>query len=244
MQYLESLKKIGLNDKEQAVLFSLLQLGKATANQIAAKSQIKRPTTYDILYRLQDKSFIYEADENGKRYFIANPPKKLVTVLESQKRALENDLPILQSIYNINPQKPKVAYFEGFEGIKQLYEDTLTSLKRGDEILAYVTHDTLQHLENYSLDYVKRRVAKGITLRGIYQNTLGLAAHLAHDQEQMRISKTVEQDELPLENEINIYANKMIVITYAPEPYGILIESNEVANTQRSIFEMAWRGLK
>lgn len=244
MQYLNSLKKLGLNPHEQDVYFALLQLEKATANEVARKSKIKRPTTYDILYRLQSDNFIYETIENNKRYFIANPPEKLLRVLDSQKRELEKDLPILTSIYNTKPKKPKIAYFEGFEGIKQLYEDTLISLKKGDEILAYVTSETIKFLEDYSVDYVRRRAKKGIRLRGIYQNKPDLKKYLKHNKEQLRTSKIVLEKQFPLKNEINIYADKVIIITYSPEPFGVLIQSKEIASTQRSIFEIAWQGIR
>jgi sugar-specific transcriptional regulator TrmB len=244
MDSIKSLEKLGLNDKEQKIYLALLQLERATANRIAREARIKRPTTYDILYRLQSQGFIYETEENKKRYFIANPPEKLIDIVEDQKRELLRDLPLLTSIFNTNPKKPKVAYFEGYEGIKQLYENTLKSLKKGDEILAYVTNETVKYLEDYSVDYVKRRVAKGIKFRGIYQDEPELNQYLKHDKEQLRISKTVKSKDFPIKNEINIYANKMIIITYSPGPYGILIESNEVVETHRSIFEMAWRGIK
>lgn len=244
MQYLSSLKKLGLNQKEQETYFAILQLEKATANEIARKSGIKRPTTYDILYRLQSQGFIYETEENGKRKYIANAPEKLINIIEDQKRELEKDLPILNSIFNTNPKKAKVAYFDGYEGIKQLYEDTLISLKKDDEILAYVTNETIKYLQDYSLDYVRRRVEKGIKLRGIYQDKLDLKQYLKQNKEHLRTSKVVSEKTFPIKNEINIYADKIIIITYSPEPYGILIESKEVALTQRSIFEMAWKGLK
>lgn len=244
MRYLKSLQKLGLNSKEQEIYFAILQLEKATANQIARKAGIKRPTTYDILYRLQSQGFIYETEENNKRYFVANAPEKLVDIIENQKRELERDLPMLSSIFNTNPKKAKVAYFEGYEGITQLYEDTLLSCKKSDEILAYVTNETVEYLEDYSINYVQRRIAKGIKLRGIYQDRPELKKYLRQDKEQLRVSKIISEKTFPIKNEINIYANKMIIITYAPEPYGILIESKEVVNTQRSIFEMAWKGIK
>jgi len=242
--FLESLKKIGLNPHEQDVYFALLQLEKATANQIAQKSQVKRPTTYDILYRLKSTGFISETFEGKKHYFVANPPQAIVRFIEEEKRELTQDLPELLSIYNTKANKPKIAYFEGVEGIKQLYEDTLLTLQAGDEILAYVSADTVKYFEDYSIDYIRRRTAKKIHLRGIYQDSAVLREYLKKNFEQLRISKVVPYDQFPLKNEINIYANKVIIITYKPEPFGILIESKEIADTQRAIFEMAWRGIK
>jgi len=244
MNHLKSLEKMGLNNKEQEIYITLLQLEKATANQIAERSKQKRPTTYDILYRLQDQGFIYETKENNKRYFIANSPETLLKLVEDQKRNLEADLPALLSIYNTNPKKPKIAYFEWYEGIKLLYEDTLSTLKKGDEIMACATNETIEYLESYSANYVQRRIQKGIHLKGIYQDTPDLRKYLEHNDDQLRTSKVVKAEKFPLKNEINIYGNKIIIITYSPQPYGILIESKEIADTQRAIFNLAWNSIK
>lgn len=244
MKILKSLQNLGLNVNEQRVYFALLQLEKATANQIAYKSKVKRPTTYDILYRLRDEGFIAETVENGKRYFIADNPKKILDRIEDQKSSFKGDLPYLLSIYNTNDKKPKVSYFEGEDGIKRLYEDTLDTLTKGDEILAYVTKETLDFLPTFSKNYVKKRKIKGVKLRGLYNSSVEISKHLKRDKCELRESRVIDEKMFPLENEINIYANKMIIITYKPEPFGVLIESNEVAKTQRTIFELAWRGAK
>lgn len=244
MKHLRSLEQLGLNYNEQKVYLTALQLEKATANQIAHQANLKRPTTYDVLYRLQSRNFLYETTENKKRYFMANHPNKLLEIIESQKRSLEADMPALTSILNTLPKKPKVAYFEGIDGITQLYEDTLKSLERGDEILAYVTEDTINYLEDYAADYVARRSERGVKLRGIYQKSKKLNKYLDNNKSQLRSTRLADPKKFFLKNEINIYADKMIIITYHPEPYGVLIESKEVIDTQRAIFEMAWQGLK
>lgn len=243
MEYLKSLKNLGFNQKEQDVYFALLELEKATANEIAYKSKVKRPTTYDILYRLRQQGFIAETYVNKKRYFVANPPENLIEIIEARKRELKEDLPELLGIFNTKARKPKVEYFEGLDGIIQLYEDTLNVLEKGDEILAYVADYEILELEQYMHDYVLRRAKKGIKARGIAENKPGIKEFTKENKEQLRITKLVSESEFNLKNEINIYANKVIIITYKPEPFGVLIESKEIADTQRAIFEMAWRGV-
>ena len=244
MEYLKSLKNLGFNQKEQDIYFALLELEKATANEIAYKSKVKRPTTYDILYRLRQQGFIAETYENKKRFFIANPPENLIKIIEERKRELKEDLPELLGIFNTKARKPKVEYFEGLDGIIQLYENTLSVLEKGDEILAYVADYEIPELEKYMHDYVLRRAKKGIRARGIAESKPGIKEFTRENKAQLRITKLVSEKEYNLKNEINIYANKVIIITYRPEPFGVLIESKEIADTQRAIFEMAWRGIK
>jgi sugar-specific transcriptional regulator TrmB len=244
MKYLDSLKNLGLDEREQEVYLALLQLESATATRIAAKTGQKRSTIYDTLYRLLNVGFVSEVEMHNTKVFLATPPEKLKEIVENKKRDLESDLPYLLSIYNQKPMKPKVSYFYGLSGIKQLYDDTLATCEKDDEILAYVTNETVEYIDDYSARYVERRVAKGIKIRGIYQDTEGISKYLADNEGQLRTSKVVSRDDYLLKNEINIYANKIIIITYSPEPYGILIESKAIVDTQRAIFEMAWQGIK
>lgn len=244
MIHFESLEKLGLSQKEQEVYFALLQMEKATANEISYKTKLKRPTTYDILARLKQGNFIFESQEGKKRNFVAISPEEISELLDERKRELEQDLPFLMSVYNTQVRRPKVAYFEGLEGIKQLYEDTLKILKSGDEILAYVTAETPEVLPGYSADYIRRRVEKGIKFRGIYEKSPTIIKYMKKNREQLREAKIVDPKIFPIKNEINIYANKIIINTYKPEPFGVMIESAEIAQTQRTIFEMAWKGIK
>ncbi len=244
MEHLKSLQKLGLNSKEQDIYFAILELEKATANQIAYKAKIKRPTAYDILYHLKQNGFIAETREDKKRYFIANSPRKIIELIEEQKREIKTDLPFLLSIFNSQSKKPKIAYFEGKEGIIQLYEDTLEILKKRDEILAYVTSETPEFMPEYTAEYVKRRAQKGIILRGIYNDSPKIREYLKNNKAQLRTARIIDQEKFHFKNEINIYANKVIIIAYSPEPFGILIESQEIADSQRTIFELAWRGAK
>ncbi len=244
MNYFKSLKNLGFNENEQDVYFALLALEKASANEIAYKSKVKRPTTYDILYRLKSEGFIVETYENKKRFFVSNSPESLLKIIETRKRELKEDLPELLGIFNSKERKPKVEYFEGLDGIIQLYENTLEVLEKGDEILAYVGNYEVPELEKYMHNYVLRRAKKGIKARGIAENKLGIKEFTKENKSQLRVTKLVNESEFNLKNEINIYSNKMIIITYKPEPFGVLIESKEIADTQRAIFEMAWQGIR
>lgn len=243
MENFKSLKQLGLNQKEQDVYLTLLQMEKASINDLSIRSKTKRSTTYNIVYRLKTEGFVSQTSENKKHFFIANNPELILSVIDEKRRNYMQELPSILSLYNIKAQKPKVAYFEGYDGIKELYEDTLLTLGKGEEILAYVTTGTVKYLEEYSIDYIKRRVAKKIKIKGIYNESPKINEYMEKNKEQLREVKMISVKEMPLENEINIYANKMIIITYKPEPFGVLIESKEVINTQRAIFQALWNRL-
>jgi hypothetical protein len=62
------------------------------------------------------------------------------------------------------------------------------------------------------------------------------------NQEQLRTVRLVDENKFPMDNEINIYANKIAIASYGQEMLGVLIESEEIARAQKAIFDLAWLG--
>ena len=65
-----------------------------------------------------------------------------------------------------------------------------------------------------------------------------------HDRENLREIRLVSDREFNFNNEINIYDSRVGIVSFGVaegELFGVIIESREVAETQRQIFEMAWR---
>lgn len=195
MNYLKSLFKLGLNPREQDVYLALLQLEKATANAVAKKAGTKRPTTYDILARLKNGGFVAEILDGKKRYFSANSPEQILAFLDDQKREVTNDLPTLMGLYNAKIDMPKFTHFDGFAGIKELYENSLSVLKKGDEILTFSTNQTPAVLPEYIGDYVERRAQMGIRVRGIYNDSMIIRQYLRQNPAELENAKIVRYED-------------------------------------------------
>lgn len=63
------------------------------------------------------------------------------------------------------------------------------------------------------------------------------------DRKRRREIRLVPAKDFDFTNEINIYDHKVAICSFgsADHMFGAIIESVEVAETQRQIFEMAWR---
>lgn len=243
MRIKEVLKQLNIEGNKADVYLACLEMGGATAYSISKKTGIKRPTVYDILDQLTSEGLVYKSIKKNVKYFYPADPEKLLRQLKEKEHKLISVLPMLEDLYNSPKAKPLIRYFEGKEGIKEMYEDSLKSLKKGDEILAYVGNDVLGYIPDYAEDYVKRRIEKGIRLRGIYKNFFEMEKkYMAKNQEQLREAKVLDEIFFSLDNETNIYGNKVAIASYGNEMFGMIIESNEIAKSQKAIFELAWKG--
>lgn len=242
METKQIMEQFGLIGKKGDIYLAALELGGASVIDIARKANIKRTTTYDILLDLQEDGLISQTIEGKKRKFIGEDPEKIQTELKRKEAAFSEILPMLKTIYNVKGAKPKIRFYEGIDGLKECYLDTL---RYSGEILALGSEHAIKVL---SLDWirsnVKDRVKKRIYLKAIVADSqLMQKEFLSHNQEQMRSSKTIDPKKYPFTIEINIYGHRKVFLMSPNEQIGIIIEGEEIYKTMKSMFELIWDNL-
>lgn len=248
------LQKIGLTEKDSEVYLACLELGTQPASVIAKKAGLKRPTTYLILEGLLKRGLVSEYTGSNVKFFTAVSPEYLLNYVEKQRRELtshqrelEQYLPQFQSLSNPYSLNPKVRFYEGVEGVERVMDDTLTASPKNG-ILTFSSIDRwLIHegLSEYIKNYARRRsVDKKIPLRGIVIDTPMARQYLEQDytgDTEITQTRWFPKEISNFHNEINIYDNKVAICSIGRhELLGVIIESQEIAESQRSIFELAW----
>jgi sugar-specific transcriptional regulator TrmB len=239
----DELEKIGLDKKESQIYLALLELGSANIGQIAKKSAVKRTTVYDILDSLKKKGLLGQTKQKNHTLFFAENPEKLERQIEEKKKIIQKVMPELLSIANRLEKKPKIKFFEGIAGIREVYEDTLKYPDQ--EILAWATDDAIKYFDmdylwNY---YVPARLEKKIWEKVITQNNPEMQKIKTYDQKHLRQIRFAPEGEALFEVEINLYGKRLIGIMAFEEEIGLIIESEKIYNTLKSIFEINWKAL-
>jgi len=243
----QTLTEIGLSSKEAGVYIALLLLGHGTVSQISRRAGINRTTGYDILDSLLAKGLVSISGKEPKQEYTAESPENLNKFIsEDIKRKndvlkkTEELIPELKSIHNIK-DRPRVFFYEGREELEKVYEDTLTST---EPIRAYANVAYMDAgLPGYFPDYFKRRTKKGIFIRGIGPRTEDNLNLAKRNVEEMRETALVPKDKYDFVPEINIYDNKVMIASWR-EQLGIIIESTEIAEAMKVIYELAWAEAK
>jgi sugar-specific transcriptional regulator TrmB len=242
---IKTLEFIGFSKKEVLVYLALLELGKGTVTQISRLAGINRPSGYHVLASLEAKELIRVSGKEPKQEYIAESPDQIEKLLQKKIKNDEeyikearNIIPELKSIHNVS-ERPKISFYEGKEGLLKVYEDTLTS---EGEILAYASVDDVHEtLPNYFPQYYKRRAKKDIHIRAIFPDSEEAKKLQTMDEKEKRQSFLVSKDKFSFHPEINIYNNKVMIASWR-EKLGITIESKEIADAMKNIFELAWLG--
>lgn len=237
-QTISVLTNLGLSEKEAKVFLACIENGTNIVSAIAQSAGINRVTTYDILEKLKQRGLVSFYSKNKIKYFTAIDPEILLEEYEKRTNDLRSVLPKFKALSGeIN--HPRIRYFEGLEGIKAIYADTLSSKT---EILNYSnSHEIRTIWPSYDKDYVEKRAKKKIFLRGISPLDKEGEIVRAENQKYNREIRLVPREEFQFTNEINIYDDKVSIISFRDELIGMIIESIEIANSQRAIFNMCWQ---
>jgi len=242
MNYIDTLMRAGLTAKEAAVYLANYELGEATASRISQKSGIKRPTTYIELENLIKKGLVGQSKKRNLKYYTAQSPKVILEILEENKKELEKNMLSLISLGNAIDKKPSVKYFEGEDGIKEAYRDTLTIPNQ--EIQSWFSGSSAVGSESFQEKYyIPERQKKNIWIRAILPNSTELRPYLAKNNEQLRKSRLINPSKYNLENEIVLYGkNKTAILNYG-DKLGVIIESSKIHDSIKQIFEIMWEML-
>lgn len=232
------LNNLGLNEKEARVYLAALELGEAPASHLALRAKLNRVSTYDILERLIQRGFMSTRVSQNTKTFAPTDPDLIRDDFRKKYLDFKQALPDLRRLHG-KTSHPRVRYYEGLEAIKKVYAETLSAKT---EILNYADSKTIrEYWPSYDADYVQERIRRKIKLRGIAPMDDHGRAVQAKDAQSFREIRLVAPDAYAFNNEINIYDDKVSIISFGKDALiGMIIESPEIANTQRAIFMMAW----
>lgn len=243
----EILNSLGLSDKESLAYIAVLELGRGTVTQISRKANISRTSGYDILPSLANKGLVRASGKEPKQEYVAESPDNLLKVLnkklqdaEESIRVAKDFIPKLKSIHKVGG-RPQIKFYEGIDGLKRVYEDTLTAT---EPIVAYAAYEDMHAtLGNYFPNYYKRRAKRGISIKGIVPRTPASLERAKYNKEEKRDIAVIPKEMFDISPDIEIYDNKVMIASWR-EKLGIIIESAEIAHAMKKIFELAFAEAK
>jgi len=237
----QELKEFGLTDKEIKVYIACLKLGTALVQDIAKKAGTYRTYTYEILKSLKEKGLVSYVIKSGKQYFEVAEPEKLLNILKEKEQKIQKLMPQLETLYKSAVEKPKIEIYEGKQGIKTVIDDLI---KTGKDILVYgSTKKQLSLLHFYFPNYIRRRIKAKIKIKVLTEHSKETEELRKKDKKELRETRFWPKGIDP-PTTTNIYGNKVAILSLEKELLGIIIESENIAKTQRIVFDLLWKTAK
>jgi sugar-specific transcriptional regulator TrmB len=243
-QLINLLQDIGHSPKEAQVLDVLLRSEPLRAQEIADRTDINRTTVYSVLKELQASGLVHAVEEYGVAKFGSIAPDQLPSylarkrsLLETYETQIETLVPQLMDAQSGRHAFPKVSFFQGVEGVKQAYEDTLEHNKEG-AIYVFSGPDIVfeQLGKEYVAYYTNKRTKLGIKSYQVAPDTTW--GRFIKEKDAMFIRNTmIIPAEFSFDTEMVMYDNKLGIFSFSEETLiAVIIEDMPVVNTMKALF--------
>lgn len=242
------LKNIDISENAQKVYMCLLQNGAMPARLLAEKIGMPRPTVYDALNSLVNVGLVISRDEDGKSIFSTNDPNALDLIIDQR---IENLAKSKEELQVLIPQlreqtqsiEPKIRFFSGKEGIKEIFNDILWN--KGIE--TYSVWPMNEMIDLFGAEYLawhnKRRIERGIKLKAIRKfgerQDFKKYPYLSGETENLRQLKYAPKN-MKFKMSYWIYADKVTFVSTGQYPFGFIVHSAEFSSMQKINFDLLW----
>ena len=246
-EIITKLQEIGISQAESKVYITLIKLGNAKAGQIISLIELSSSNVHEALEKLSKRGLVSFIIKNGVKEYTASDPKNLELLLQEERKKLENKedsmknlLKDLKSIQKLPQQDQNAEIYMGFNGIKSAFSKLLARHEINSDYVffyRYEEKDADKVNEFFSKmdieDYYKK-----IKTRGIFSPEYRKLFNKRKNKIEAKFT------EYPIPSSINIFNDKVLIISWGEKPIGYLIESFEISAMFRELFESIWKNAK
>ena len=243
------LGNLKLSAKEVDLFLALVRLGKSTVSTISRESGITRTHIYGIVEGLMQKGLVSEVEDRGKKTYEAVDHAGLLAFIsreQTELQKIEKNIAEMTSEFNAlqvgNKEKTKVRFFNGIEGVKQIYSEIRRDIEASEGQIEVLTIFSPENLEKIipNFEYFN------------YPNMLGrdiVAEDSLLEQYKTKIKSDVyriwpkEKGLFPTDNIMWIEKIAFIDVS-GGFPSGIIVENESIAKSFTMWFNELWNGLK
>ncbi len=236
------LARLGLSEKEAAVYLAALELGPSTVQELAKKAHVNRATAYLLLDTLALRGLVSTFVKGKKRSFAAESPERFLSLLRTQRDELDlretefsKALPALLGLFNREGVRPQVRYLEGKEGLATIRD--MFSALTGEFIQIVPFDDAAGVRETFGTKPSIKGHMPHRALLVMDHPDASVIPKLPNGEVRVLSSK-----QFPIHAEISVRGHHVFLYSYRVSLLSVVISSQEIADTIRALFELAWVG--
>lgn len=234
------LVQLGYPANEVKVYLATLSLGESTITELAKKTEMPRTTIQSLVEDMHRKGLLNFYPKKDHKYWVAENPEKLLAAELAKESALKGILPELKAMRYSGGLKPTVKIYAGSDEVKHILDDIISTKHH---LLAIVAWEEWIELfgADYIEDFIRRRAEHFLKVRLLAPNTPLAQSLKRRDQAELRQTKFLPAG-IHIKNTNYIYGNKVAIISLNKhQPYGVILEDEDIADTLTVMFEALWR---
>jgi len=240
MGFHDFLSSLHLSKRESMVYIMLLEHGHLTISDLSRKTSLHRVALYILLPEMVARGLIVEFKRKRGSFYKAENPEKLEILFERNKKDFEKNIRKLKKIYKRTKKRPVIKFLEGDHGIKEVFDDVVTTLPRGATFYRYSSRAGTESTRKESSLYYKLRDQKKLERLVITSEKKGKGKKPKLE----RFVKTIPKEFDLFEDNVTqiIYGDKVAFVDYNSQSVFV-IESEKIAGFQEKIFKLLYRKL-
>jgi sugar-specific transcriptional regulator TrmB len=241
------LEDIGLSENQALAYENLVIEGPSSAPQVAMQIGESRTNTYKLLDKLCDLGLAVKDASGTKVRYIALSPSALEQLIQKQaasvrlrEQQLQSALPSLLDFFFSHSEGPSIRYFQGKEGIQQIFADMLKT--REDIYLLRSPSDVDYYDEQFFADFRKKRALLGIHTYALTPDVPTAVHNRQQDTKNLFHRTWLDKNAYTGQVEWDIYGNKVALICYGQSALGVVIENPLIAESFKQMFGLVQAG--
>ncbi len=237
------LKNIGLDTHEAKVYLAALSLGNTTVLQLSRVTDIKRTTLYGTIEALKKKGLMKIETHGFKKFFVAENPERLSVVLEEKVKEFKKNLPALDVLYSPKNAENVIAYHEGLQSVKSVYEDLLKSARPKDTYFVIGNDDQWFKLDpKFFEHFTNRRAKKKLDLKIILQDTKIAREHKKFERNFGEKIKLLPRNK-SIDLNMVVTPDTLVLHQLNSPIHALTIKTKSIINFHKNLFEILWQSL-
>jgi sugar-specific transcriptional regulator TrmB len=249
MKDVEILKELGFTDGEIKVYLSLFALGEITVGPISKKSGVTHAKVYPILDKLIDKGLVSHVIKEGRKYFSATNPNRMLEFIDNKVKHLEEEKikvkEMIPSLLAKQKEQEKIQYsrvFEGFRGLKALFRELFEDSK--GEVYVFGLNEPIKKtgFKNFFLYFHEVRKKNHIKLKLIFDKNIKSYFEKEYAPTgNYKAPDKVKFIDVVLPTGVFIFKDHVVSIVDDEQITAFDIKSRQNAERYRKFFEEVWK---
>lgn len=233
------LEDIGLSKGEAVVYLALLRLGPVMSGDIIKMTSLQSSVVHNCLNTLANKGFVRYILQGSFKRYAAIAPRMIEKFIQVKREHFRQVLPALVEMEHDTQPVPTAAVYEGVKGMMTATHDMLEHSRKGEtyKFFAFALQNQTQDimLMCQKIDIIKKD--KGVKIFGIAEESCrGVLGTYTYSKIRYTSQKIPQA--------MNIYQDKVLIMSASQKPIGILIQSKEIARQYHDLWDALWNTAK
>jgi sugar-specific transcriptional regulator TrmB len=247
---IRQLVRLGLTESLAAAYLTLLQNGQLRPPELAELNNETRTNAYSLLDKLVELKLARKVTTDKKTIYEAENPVAFEKFIERQReemiereRVAKDTLPELMNIYQLNSEKPGIRFYQGKDGITEIYKEQVREGRPITYIRSRAEIDFLGFRFTHNIRILAPQA--GIRRHAFTPDSPEVPINLEENDKKYLLKRTwYKPEDYTAPVEWSVFGNKVAAVSFGKEAIGMIIDSPQIAESLRQIFTLLDEGLK